>query len=589
MRRASTWTALVLAAVIFTGVNVFASSMITNARLDLTENGAFTISAGTRAIIAKLPEPVTLKFYYSKKAAAEYATTVAYAKRVRDLLDQYAALSHGKIIIEDIDPEPFTPEEDEASAAGLTPAPADNGDVVYFGLAGVNSIDGKELIPYFAADREPYLEYDLSALVYRLSNPRKPVVGLLSSLPLDQTQGQSPPAILVALRQAYQVSMLPGSFAQIPSNIDLLLIAHPPALSAPQLSAIGNFVSRGGLALVFVDPMSEMAQTPDNPIRGSPPSSDLGPLLQSWGIAYAPDRVVLDRQLAQRVATGDDPRVPSLAYPLWLHLTAENFDRRDPITANLQNVNLASAGALFPARGAVNRFEPLMTSSNQASLAPSAQIAANNDPGRLIGMVNPTGQRFVLAARVGRVVVVADSDLLDDRFWVRLSNQLGQPTAQPFADNGGLVLNAVENLTGSGDLIALRTRTNTDRPFTVVRAMQAQAEAKFRETAEALQARLTATQQEVQQLQQGGKDGGAISLTPRQQADIARLKQEMAQTRAQLRDVQHNLRADIDALGDQLAFANIVAMPLLVAGFAMVLAIIRRARARGAMKRSRRA
>jgi ABC-type uncharacterized transport system involved in gliding motility auxiliary subunit len=575
MRRSAALLALALAVVIFAGVNIFAGAMITNARLDLTENGTFTISPGTRAIIAKLPEPVTLKFYYSKKAAAEYAATVAYAKRVRDLLGQYAALSHGKIVVQDIDPEAFTPEEDEAGAAGLVPAPTEKGEVVYFGLAGSNRIDGKETIPYFAADREPYLEYDLSSLLYRLSNPVKPVVGLITSLPLEaQAPGQQPPAIFSALRQSFQVSEIPASFTQLPAKLDLLLIAHPPALSAPQLAAIDVFVKRGGRALVFVDPLSEMAEA-----AGGTPTSDLGALLQGWGIAYAPDRVVLDRQLAQRVATGNDPRAASMAYPLWLHLTAENFDPRDPITANLQNLNLASAGALTPAHGFEGKFKALLTSSDQASLAPVAAVAGGADPARLVAMVHPTGQHFTLAARVGRVVVVADSDFLDDRFWVRLSNQLGQTTAQPFADNGGLLLNAVDNLTGSGDLIALRTRTNTDRPFTVVRAMQADAEAKFQETAEALQARLTAAQQEVQQLQQGGKEG-ATSLTPKQQADITRLKQEMAQTRSQLRDVQHNLRADIDALGAKLAFINIVLMPLLVAAFAIVLGIIRRGRAR---------
>jgi ABC-type uncharacterized transport system involved in gliding motility auxiliary subunit len=237
-------------------------------------------------------------------------------------------------------------------------------------------------------------------------------------------------------------------------------------------------------------------------------------------------------------------------------------------------------GALSAAPGAGGKFESLILSSNQASLVPAAQITANSDPAQLLTMVHPVGQLFTLAARVGRVVVVADSDVLDDHFWIRLSNTFGQPSAQPFADNGGLVLNAVENLTGSGDLIALRTRPNTDRPFTVVQAMQTAAEAKFRETAQTLQARLTSAQQEMQQLQQGGKSGTAISLTPKQQADLSHLRQEMAQTRSQLRDVQHNLRADIDALGSELALANIALMPLLVAAFALVAGMIRRGRRR---------
>ncbi len=576
-RRGQTLISLALAVLIFVGINIFADNLLTAARLDLTENGSFTVSQGTKAIIAKLPEPVTLKFYYSKHAAAEFAATAAYAKRVRDLLGEYVSLSHGKIILQEIDPEPFTPEEDEASAAGLTAAPTQSGEQVYFGLVGSNSIDAKELIPYFTAEREPYLEYDLSSLLYRLSNPKKPVVALITALPL--TQGQ-PPAILSALREEYQVNNLAADFTAIPAGTNLLFIAHPPALNPAQLSAVGDFMAKGGRALVLVDPMSEIAQA-----SGGPATSDLGGLLARWGFGFDAGELVLDHDLAQRVAAGNDPRMPSMAYPLWVHLTGANFDRRDPITANLQSLNLASVGALSPTPAAGGKFEPLITSSDAAALVPRARIQANPDPAKLIAMVPPKGHKYTIAARVGAVVVIADSDLLDDRFWVRISNQLGQSIAQPFADNGGLVLNAVENLTGSGDLIALRTRTNTDRPFTVVRAMQADAEAKFRETAEALQARLTAAQQQVQQLSQGGpsspnnKGGNAVSLTAAQQADITRLRQEMAQTRSQLREVQRNLRADIDALGSELAFLNIAAMPLLVMGFAIVLAIIRRRRA----------
>ena len=575
-RRLYTVLALALAAVIFVAVNIFAANAFTAARVDLTENGSFTLSDGTRAVIAKLPEPVTLRFYYSRSAAANFATTVAYAKRVRDLLGEYVGASHGKIILEEIDPEPFTPEEDEAAAAGLTPAPTESGDTVYFGLAGSNRIDGREAISYFAAEREPYLEYDISTLIYRLSHPDKPKLAMISALAMDQNR--QPPAIVTALRQDYQVTLLPADFTQIPAGLRLLVIAQPPPLNPAQTAAVDAFVRGGGRTLVFVDPMSEMSGGPG----GGAPSSDLGPLLQRWGITYAPDRVVLDKQLAQRVASNDDPRTPSLAYPLWLHLTAQNFDPHDPITANLQNLNFASSGALFPVKGSKTKFESLIASSSEAALVPRAMVEANKDPTRLLGMVNQPNQRFTLAARVGGVVVVADSDLLDDRFWVRISNQFGQTLAQPFADNGGLVLNAVENLTGSGDLIGLRTRTNTDRPFTVVRAMQEEAEARYRETGQALQSRLAAAQQELQQLQQGGpmqgNKSGAVGLTSKQQTDIQHLRQEMADTRIQLRAVQHNLRADIDALGGMLAFLNIALVPIMVGVFALVLALMRKRR-----------
>src|SRR3954468_17300026 len=388
---------LALAVVIFVGINVFAANFLTNARLDLTQNGSFTVSQGTKAILAKLPEPVTFKFYYSKHAAAEFAATTAYAKRVRDLLGDYVSLSHGKIILQEIDPEPFTPEEDEASAAGLTAAPTQSGEQVYFGLVGSNSIDAKDLIPYFTAEREPYLEYDLSSLLYRLSNPKKPVVALITALPL--TQGQ-PPAIFAALRQDYQVNALAADFSAIPAGVNLLFVAHPPALNPAQLSAIGNFVAKGGRALVLVDPMSEIAQT-----SGAPANSDLGGLLAAWGFGFAGDQLVLDRDLAQRVATGTDPRMPSMAYPLWLHLTTENFDRRDPITANLQALNLASVGALSPTKSAGGKFEVLITSSDAAALVPRARLQANNDPAKLIAMVPPKGRKYTIAARVGAVVV----------------------------------------------------------------------------------------------------------------------------------------------------------------------------------------
>ncbi len=288
---------------------------------------------------------------------------------------------------------------------------------------------------------------------------------------------------------------------------------------------------------------------------------------------------------------GNDPRTPSLAYPLWLHLTSDNFDHTDPITANLQTLNFASVGALSALPGAATHFEPLITSSDQATLAPRALVVAGSDPDRLMAMIPASGQRYTLAARVTgaglNLVIVADSDLMDDRFWMRGGAVRG--SAQPFADNGGLVLNAVENLTGSGDLIAMRTRANTDRPFGVVRAMQADAEGKFRETAQSLQARLTAAEKEIQQLNQGGMGGSAIALTPDQQAAIARLRREMGETRTQLREVQRNLRADIDRLGMVLAFINILLMPLLVAAFAVVLGVIRRGRARGRTARAAKA
>ncbi|HEY4273846.1 MAG TPA: GldG family protein, partial [Rhizomicrobium sp.] len=260
-RRTYALSALALAAILFVSINIFANNFFTGARLDLTQNGQFTLNPGTRNILDKLQEPVTLKFYYSRTVGARYAATAAYAKRVRDLLGEYVALSHGKLILQDIDPEPFTPEEDQASAAGLSPAPTDRGDIVYFGLSGSNSIDGHQTISYFASAREAYLEYDLSSLIYHLSTPKKPVIGLITALPMmGSQQNPQPLAAYAALAQEYDVSQLPPDFTAIPSGIDLLVIAHPDRMSPPQLLAVDNYVLGGHRALIFLDPLSELAQ-----------------------------------------------------------------------------------------------------------------------------------------------------------------------------------------------------------------------------------------------------------------------------------------------------------------------------------------
>src|ERR1700709_22330 len=291
-RRLYAIVALALAGVIFSPINIAAAKGITTAKLDLTENGQFTLAQGTRNIIAKIPEPITLKFYYSKKVAADYAQTRAYAKRVHDLLEEYAALSDGKIHLQEIDPEPFTAAEDEATSNGLSGAPTDSGDTVYFGLVGTNRIDGKETIPYFAPDREQYLEFDLSTLIYHLSQPQKAVLGIISSLPIDTgaggmqaaMQGQAQPyAIYSQLAETYTTQMLATDANRIPPGISVLMVVHPAGLSAATLYAIDQFVLRGGRLLVFVDPNSELAQAGGgmDPRGGGAPASDLPNLFKA--------------------------------------------------------------------------------------------------------------------------------------------------------------------------------------------------------------------------------------------------------------------------------------------------------------------
>jgi ABC-type uncharacterized transport system involved in gliding motility auxiliary subunit len=627
-RRTYAIAAIILASIIFVAINIAVDSLITTAKIDLTRNGQFTLAKGTRNIVRGLKEPITLRFFFSKKVAADYAQTTAYADRVRDLLREYASLSHGNVILEEIDPEPFTPEEDEAAADSLNPAPTDTGEQVYFGLVGTNRIDGKEAIPYFAPEREQFLEYDLTSLIYKLSTPKKPSIGIISSLPLDTgaggmaaaMQGQGQPFMIwQELNDAYTPQMIDPGFKRLPPGLDVLMIVHPPQLSNTQLYDIDQFVLAGGRALIFVDPNSEIANASGGGMEqqgSTPPSSDLAQLFKAWGISYSPNKIIGDRKLAQRVQVSSDPRNPVASYPIWLHLTSDDFDTKDPITANLQTLNLASAGALKATPNATTSFAPLVSTSDEAGLLDAAEVRFNPRPQDLMANVQPTGVRYTIAARITgaaatafpngapidmapgtqppppfppqisnskspiNVVVMADSDVFDDRFWVHVENLFGKSVAAPFADNAAFVVNSVENLTGSGDLISLRTRATNDHPFTVVRDIQAAAQAQYQQEAQMLQQRLTDTQQQLHDLQQGGSTNGkptnATSLTPEQQAAIARFERELASTRMQLRDVQHNLRKDIDTLGNLLAFINIALVPLILTIVALVVAQLRR-------------
>ena len=602
-RRTYAIAAVVLAAVIFVAINIAANTGLTDSKLDLTENGQFTLAEGTKHIIADLKEPVTLRFFYSKKVAADYAQIDAYAHRVRDMLQEYAAHSGGKIVIQEVDPEPFTPEENEASANGLTGAPTDSGTAVYFGLVATNTVGDKEVVPFFTADREPYLEYDLSSLIYRLSNPKKPKVAILTSLPLNggmqmMMQGGAQTNMIYAqLQQSYDTQIVDPTFITLPKDTDVLVIAQPPALNAEQVGMIDQFVLGGGRALVFVDPNSEMASMASG--GGEPSVSNLPQLLKAWGVVYNPQKVLADRALAQEVQTSNDPRNPTARYPLWLHLTADNFNKSDQVTSQLQAVNLASAGAISPVKGATTTFTPLLSSSDQAGLLDAALVRATPRPQDLWNLIHPAGSPYTIAARITgpaktafpqtaklksaktiNVIVAADSDIFDDRFWVHTQDLFGKRIAQPFADNAAFVLNAVENLTGSSDLISLRTRASSDRPFTVVKQMQAEAQAQYQQEADALQARLSDTEQRLHALEQGQAANGqnAKTLTPAQQSEIEQFKHDLINTRAQLRDVQARLRSDIDALGSFLAFINIALVPILVSIFALVMAFIRRRR-----------
>ena len=329
-RRTFAWSIVALAAVLFLSVNIASEVWLRSVRLDLTQNRLYTLSPGTKAILSKLKEPVTLRFYFSGNIGTNYATLRAYATRVRDLLHEYVTASGGKIILEEIDPAPFTQSEDDAVAQGLTGAPTQEGETIYFGLVGTNTVDGRETVPFFSQDREPYLEYDLSSIVFRLSQPEKPTLGIISGI-LLQTGDPGVPGIIPGnqqtlvlysqLRQNFSVLPMSTTIDKIPDYVNTLVLVHPAGLSTTTQYAVDQFVLRGGHAIVIVDPYSEINNyAPAGPLGPQPTESDLKPLLAAWGVQYDVSKVVGDPERAIRVQMRSNPNGGSADYIVWMKL-----------------------------------------------------------------------------------------------------------------------------------------------------------------------------------------------------------------------------------------------------------------------------
>src|SRR5262252_2085253 len=182
-RHSLTIIGIVLAIVCFFSVNLFAALQLGSDRLDLTENHLYTLSNGTKSVLSGMKEPVVLRFYVSKALTDAEPGIKPYAVRVREMLDTYAKLAQGKIKVELINPEPFSPEEDRAAGFGLRGVPYDSqGSRGYFGIVGTNTTDDTDSIAFLAPNREAFLEYDLTRLINNLAHPEKPVVALIDGI-----------------------------------------------------------------------------------------------------------------------------------------------------------------------------------------------------------------------------------------------------------------------------------------------------------------------------------------------------------------------------------------------------------------------
>ena len=598
---------LALVGLLFIGIMLLANTLLRGAQIDLTQDRLYTLSDGTRNILRDLKEPVNLYLFFSDSAATPMPDLKTYGTRVRELLESMAARSNGKLTLKVIDPQPFSEEEDRATELGVQGMPlSPGGDKLYLGLAATNSTDGKEAIPFLDPKLDEQLEYDVTKLIHKLGTPKKPVVGWLSSLPMggdfDMRTGRPSPALMVYAQaeQLYAVRAIDPSVTKIDEDVDVLVLVHPKALPPAALYAIDQYAMRGGHLLVFVDPNAQADQSgadPNDPMAqfAADKSSHLEPLLTSWGVEFKPDQVVadLERGLVVAMREGEPPSQ---------HIAILGFDSssvgKDVITARLDSINMATVGSLKPIAGSKLTFEPLIHTSKQAGLLPTQRFAMMSDPSTLRDGFRPAGE-FVVAARVSgnatsafaggppagvaaapdalkasakplNVVIFADTDLLSDFMWGQQANFFGQAIFQPFANNGEMVWNAIDNLAGSNDLISIRGRASYARPFTRVVELQTEAESRFRATEQQLETQLNQTEETLSKLQTAQPGGGEAILSAEQAQEIERFQAEKLRIRKELRAVKSQLELDIKSLGMWTKVINILGVPALFAVIALL-------------------
>lgn len=479
-----------------------------------------------------------------------------------------------------------------------------------------------EAIPLIRPDQEEFLEYEVMKLITQVNNPERVVVGLLTELDIDggfdPMSGQStqPWMIMDLIRQLYEVRRVDLSGDSIDTDIDMLMIVHPEGLSQQILYAVDQHLMRGGEALVFLDPNvdSMVSRSPEGNLIPAGMSSELPGLLEAWGISFDNTKVLTDNQLALRVMMGQGQRpVPHLGM---LGVQGDFLTQGDIITNGLETINLSSAGSISQLNGSDTIFEPLIVSSAEAMLMDRTFVESVTDPSLLFDEFESQDESFVIGARVSGVlnsafpngkpeialdpnespepedlgneeidqiveiepsiehietsgspvtiVAFADTDILTDRLWVQISQFFGQRIPQPFANNGDIVINALDNLSGGADLSSMRSRGRYSRPFSRVLDLQRQADDRLREEETVLLSRVSETEASLAELNLDGEGNPIGQLTPEIQAEIDRFNDELIVTRRSLREVRFQLTEDIEQLGTRLKAANTILIPILL-------------------------
>ncbi len=587
-------------------------------RADMTAEKLYTLSKGSKAVLGQLTEDVTFKYYVSTSSAEMPMALKTYANQVGNLLKEYERAAGGRLVVEEYDPKPDSDAEEWAQRYGVEPQTGGNpfGAGVYFGIVAVCG-DREETLGVLSPRTESTLEYDLTRLVTRVAWPERPVVGVMTSLPdvlggkmnpMMMQMGQRPPqgwAAFSELAKDYDVRTVEPDAEKIDDDVKTLVVLHAKNLSDKTLYAIDQFVLRGGKLVACVDPFSikdmQSSRQSQNPMMGGMGGdgpSTLGKLFETWGVKFEQGKIACDLEAATKLSNGAGGAESN---PAFLSLGKANMAKGDLLVADLTNVMFPFAGALsFEKKEMDLAFEPVVTTSRDNSCTTdkmSLQYGGVKD------MV-PDGKERVLAARLsgtfktaypkgpdgtndvskalsegkGNVIVFADSDFLADDFCVRMIRTPFGSIPQLINENLTLFSNVIEQFAGREELIGVRSRGASDRPFTVVNELEAEATKKWQAREAEFQQELQETQQRLAALQKEKKGNERFILSKEQQDEIVKLRKAQADTRKQLKNVRKELTADIDSLGLRLKVVNIALVPALVVLFGLLRGYLRRKR-----------
>lgn len=607
--------------VILIAANFIVSAL--NVRADLTQGSVYTLSAGTKAILTKLEAPVKIRYYYSQGSNAVPVGLKTFAKRVEDLLGEYQRAGKGKVIIEKLNPEPDSDAEESATLDGIQPQYTDTQEQFYLGLA-VGFLDQKAALPVLAPDREQLLEYDITRAVARVASTTKPVIGIMSALPvlgrslnpMLKQQPTTPWVLATELQNVFTVKKVELNVDKIPDDIKVLLVIHPRDISETTEYALDQFILRGGKMIAFLDSYAYFDQQPDvqNPFGGSNAGqSTFYQLLKAWGLSMEMGKVAADLTYAS--GTG------SRLLPTLLSLPQEALNKDDVVTSSVGTL-LYAFGSVFTGKPAAGLTETVLAHSSKNSMLVDLIIATLSGEPSTRGY-QPSGTEYPLAIRLSgkfktafpegkpkpyapppkdkgkpeakgdeaktepqlkesakenSVVLVGDVDMLTDGAAVDVQDIFGQRLVVPKNGNLALAQNLVEQVAGDFDLSSLRSRAAFTRPLTVVQDMEARAQQSYLGKIKQLEDTLSQTQEKLAALQKQRAGAQSTILTPEQQKEVENFRKKSTETKRDLKELRKNLRIESAALQLWTKLINIGSMPALVVVLGIVVAIMRRRR-----------